>query len=499
MRKITLIALGIALVYEDLSDFLYFCVKGRLKFDSALLLSPEVKKDFVIHLLKNHNKSLLVYGNKRIDCTINEKIIPTNNIVFVFVKNSICITDPKDLFNIFATKINIPIYSKLLGFYATHFELIGNEFKLEYTDKGLKSLELGSTIIIATSDFHLLDDIFLNLVTELTNIQYNNPYIKYTHYILKYPSDSKFIIQTGNGIKVFESKISKINNLDTISIDYWQKVQVKNFDNFINKYGIVNTKYLMQYNELTSFPEETSHNANQFRKNLLFASITQNDAKKVSSYDDTFNFVSVYAKITPLYLAVHLGYIEIVEFLIHSKINLNEQIIDGRTALHASVLRGSYDITLALCTKGADVNIASIKGDTPIILATYNNFAEVVKLLLNYGANPVTKNNNGISALDTAIVSYNHELVSLFKDNIQQQEFLFSCRNNPISDTFYFILQYSTDPVIVMDHIENYAIPIEYKNQISQCLSSLSSSAYCYPNLLECFLAYQEEVVLLPF
>lgn len=56
------------------------------------------------------------------------------------------------------------------------------------------------------------------------------------------------------------------------------------------------------------------------------------------------------------------------------------------TILHAAAIEGAKSITKYLLDRGADPNGADGAGNTPVILGTYYNHPEVVKLLLDHGA-----------------------------------------------------------------------------------------------------------------
>lgn len=72
------------------------------------------------------------------------------------------------------------------------------------------------------------------------------------------------------------------------------------------------------------------------------------------------------------------------------------------------VIREEYSrVAKMLLANGADVNVASGTGDTPLHWAVYDN-AELVKVLIKKGANVNAENKRKITPLFNATASYNH-------------------------------------------------------------------------------------------
>jgi len=109
-------------------------------------------------------------------------------------------------------------------------------------------------------------------------------------------------------------------------------------------------------------------------------------------------------------------YIDIVEMLLIYGANVNAGNNKGVTPLHIAVLLGAVKIAEMLIKYGAYVNARDDEGNTPLHYATYIArarklpfdyvvnlpCADVVKLLLENGADPTLRNSRGISALDLA-------------------------------------------------------------------------------------------------
>ncbi len=63
--------------------------------------------------------------------------------------------------------------------------------------------------------------------------------------------------------------------------------------------------------------------------------------------------------------------------------------------------------------KGADVNLPTNKNYTPLMSAAKGGHIEIVKLLLDKGADPSTRDTSGKTALDYAIEKKNDAVVQL--------------------------------------------------------------------------------------
>ena len=99
---------------------------------------------------------------------------------------------------------------------------------------------------------------------------------------------------------------------------------------------------------------------------------------------------------TPLISAAFGGQIEIVNYLISKKANLDAQSHNGWTALHVAAWRGEYDIVQILINHDADARIKnSFTGelnnrteisDTPLDTAIKFNNTKIADLLRKHGA-----------------------------------------------------------------------------------------------------------------
>ena len=130
---------------------------------------------------------------------------------------------------------------------------------------------------------------------------------------------------------------------------------------------------------------------------------------------------------TPLLLASDNGYPDIVEILIANGANVNLASISGTTPLIAvsqdSVM--DKDIQLNIVTQlieaKADVNHTEQYGKTPLILATESNSPKIVSKLLQSGADISIIDKQGKTALEIAVDWEMNDIVKIIEDYMGNQ------------------------------------------------------------------------------
>jgi ankyrin repeat protein len=105
---------------------------------------------------------------------------------------------------------------------------------------------------------------------------------------------------------------------------------------------------------------------------------------------------------TALHFAAQSKNVLVVDVLVRAGADVNAKADGDVTPLMLSVDMGFGDpeIALRLIRAGADVQAADTNGDTALIIATTESSLDVVKALLEKGANPNAKGLHGETALN---------------------------------------------------------------------------------------------------
>ncbi len=91
---------------------------------------------------------------------------------------------------------------------------------------------------------------------------------------------------------------------------------------------------------------------------------------------------------TALHAAAHAGHLDVVNLLINHGVDINDQQNTAKiTPLHAAAERDFREIAEVLLDQGATMDLKSLTGHTPVVMATLKGHAEMVKLLRDHGAN----------------------------------------------------------------------------------------------------------------
>ena len=102
---------------------------------------------------------------------------------------------------------------------------------------------------------------------------------------------------------------------------------------------------------------------------------------------------------SPLMLASLKGLLEVAKQLIDRGADVNKP---GWAPLHYAATKGHVAVMDLLLENHAYIDAASPNGSTPLMMASLYGTASAVKLLLDAGADPLLKNEQGLTAIDFA-------------------------------------------------------------------------------------------------
>jgi uncharacterized protein len=102
---------------------------------------------------------------------------------------------------------------------------------------------------------------------------------------------------------------------------------------------------------------------------------------------------------SPLMMAVFRGNTELVNALLARDADVNKT---GWTPLHYAATAGNLPLIALLLDKHAYIDAESPNGTTPLMMAAQYGNPAAVKLLLEEGADPLIKNQLGLTAIDFA-------------------------------------------------------------------------------------------------
>ncbi|MFV1997325.1 MAG: ankyrin repeat domain-containing protein [Acidiferrobacterales bacterium] len=74
----------------------------------------------------------------------------------------------------------------------------------------------------------------------------------------------------------------------------------------------------------------------------------------------------------------------------------------GAAALFNAIVNGRLATVEALIAAGANVNVRTVNGTTPLMVASSKGYSDIVKVLLDHGSDPSARKSDGVSALAIA-------------------------------------------------------------------------------------------------
>ncbi|XP_051724288.1 fibronectin type 3 and ankyrin repeat domains protein 1-like [Ctenopharyngodon idella] len=126
---------------------------------------------------------------------------------------------------------------------------------------------------------------------------------------------------------------------------------------------------------------------------------------------------------TPLHWAVDGGHLPVITYMIQDgcKVDVMDKVSLWTPLMRVSAISGNAAVASVLLQAGAEVNVRDKAGKTPLMVAVLNNHVELVKLLLDSGADHHMKNEYGAGAADMAKAFGRQNIINLL-DKISMED-----------------------------------------------------------------------------
>jgi uncharacterized protein len=122
---------------------------------------------------------------------------------------------------------------------------------------------------------------------------------------------------------------------------------------------------------------------------------------------------------SPLMLAALKGLTELCQKLIARGADVNKP---GWAPLHYAATNGHLAVMSLLLDEHAYIDTASPNGTTPLMMAAHYGTPAAVKLLLDAGADPMLKNDQGLTAMDFAQSAERAEAAQMLSAAVRQRQ-----------------------------------------------------------------------------
>ena len=130
------------------------------------------------------------------------------------------------------------------------------------------------------------------------------------------------------------------------------------------------------------------------------------------------NFLNSADESALMYAALK-GHLALAKLLISQDADVNKT---GWTPLHYAATNGHVDLIQLLLDNHAFVDAESPNGSTPLMMAAQYGTPQAVKLLLDEGAEPLQKNEQGLTAIDFARRASRVDAERLIGEAIRRQQ-----------------------------------------------------------------------------
>ncbi len=168
---------------------------------------------------------------------------------------------------------------------------------------------------------------------------------------------------------------------------------------------------------------------------------------------------------TPLHILAYRNKdVEVFDFFLDRKIDINQRDKNGNTAFMNAATRNDIKTLKFLFKAGAEINTANAKGVTPLMMALQNNAADIVEFLISNKAKVFVKDVEGNSASYYLITSYskNKEDFNQKLEILKNQKLDFSLTQAGGNTLWH--LAAKENELDLTKQIHDFNIPINSKN-----------------------------------
>lgn len=154
------------------------------------------------------------------------------------------------------------------------------------------------------------------------------------------------------------------------------------------------------------------------KRSLIFESVLSGDLEKLRhalASQENINSVDQDGR-TALFYAATSGRTDLISELIRNGSVIDAQDNAGKTPLHLAVIQWQVESVKMLLESGAKVDSLDFHGNSPLSDAVFysQGKGDLIRLLLDHGANPVLRNKYGVSPKELAETISNYDVRQFF-------------------------------------------------------------------------------------
>jgi ankyrin repeat protein len=302
----------------------------------------------------------------------------------------------------------------------------------------IKNLNPGSTLMTFVDAEHVLsaplqEEVNLKIVSL---IKADNPFLRFSYYLLLNPDCNQFAIKTTKNSKIFTSSIEDLQDYSTAKVKAWQKNKLLEFAKFCGDLKTEATKdnqikieealaLLTNKTSLTNWMNQ--FDTIRYKELLMINKVRDDDILAVDALIKSG--VNIEATLVngdhALHVAIQtLSSSSTVEFLLSKGAKLEVLDNEGNSALWIAAEQGILGAVKFLWSKGAKLDIVNKRGDSVLWVAAQEGHLDVVKFLWNKVENLDMPNYKGVPPLLIAIQQGHFNIVKFLVNKGAQLDFI---------------------------------------------------------------------------